>query len=136
MGGAVARAGEHESAFSSRDAAYSLLVVGIADVPGVEEHAATVLRAMRPWTGGHRLPNFTFSPEEYVDAYDELTLARLRRAIRTYDPYLPNFTFSPEEYVDAYDELTLARLRRAIRTYDPYGVMAIGRVLTTPPGGN
>ena len=86
MGGAVARAGEHESAFSSRDAAYSLLVVGIDGVPGVESHAAEILAALGPWTGGHRLPNFTFAPEEYVDAYDEATLARLRRAIRTYDP--------------------------------------------------
>lgn len=86
LGGAFARAGEHPSAFGSRDAAYSLLTVGIAGVPGVEEHADAILRAMRPWTGGHRLPNFTFTPQEYVDAYDEVTLARLRRAIRTYDP--------------------------------------------------
>jgi hypothetical protein len=86
MGGATARAGRHDSAFSSRGAAYSLLTVGIADVPGVEAHAAAVLRALDPWTGGHRLPNFTFSPEEYVDAYDAPTLARLRQAIRTYDP--------------------------------------------------
>ena len=87
MGGATARAGEHESAFCSRGAAYSLLTVGIADVPGVEAHAGALLEAMGPWTGGHRLPNFTFSPEEYVDAYDESTLARLRHAIRTYDPH-------------------------------------------------
>ena len=86
MGGAIARAGEHESAFSSRDAAYSVLTVGIAEVPGVEAHAEAVLEALDPWTGGHRLPNFTFTPEEYVDAYDELTLARLSRAMRTYDP--------------------------------------------------
>ncbi|HEX6150308.1 FAD-binding oxidoreductase [Nocardioides sp.] len=86
MGGAIARAGEHESAFSSRGAAYSLLTVGIADVPGVEEHAAKILEAMAPWTGGPRLPNFTFTPEEYADAYDEATIERLRRAIRTYDP--------------------------------------------------
>lgn len=86
LGGAFARGGEHPSAFASRAAAYSLLVVGITEVPGVEEHAAAVLRAMRPWTGGHRLPNFTFTPEEYADAYDEVTIARLRRAIRTYDP--------------------------------------------------
>ena len=52
----------------------------------MEDHAAAILEAMRPWTGGYRLPNFTFTPEEYVDAYDEVTLARLRRAIRTYDP--------------------------------------------------
>ena len=86
MGGAIARAGEHESAFSSRGAAYSVLTVGIPEVPGVEAHAAAVLEALEPWTGGHRLPNFTFSSEDYADAYDEQTQARLRRAIRTYDP--------------------------------------------------
>lgn len=86
MGGATARAGDHASAFSSRDAAYSLLTVGIADVPGVEAHAEAVLEALDPWTGGHRLPNFTFAPEEYVDAFDEPTRARLRRAMRAYDP--------------------------------------------------
>ena len=86
LGGAYARPGEHPSAFASRDAAYSLLVVGIAAIPGVEDHAAAILDAMAPWIGGHRLPNFTFTPEEYVDAYDEVTLARLRRARRTYDP--------------------------------------------------
>lgn len=86
LGGAIARGGEHPSAFASRGVAYSLLVVGIAEVPGVEDHAAAILAAMRPWTGGHRLPNFTFTPQEYLDAYDEVTLARLRRAIRTYDP--------------------------------------------------
>jgi FAD/FMN-containing dehydrogenase len=86
LGGEFARAGAHPSAFASRAAAYSLLVVGIAEVPGVEDHAAAVLAAMRPWTGGYRLPNFTFTPQEYADAYDEVTTARLRRAIRTYDP--------------------------------------------------
>ena len=59
MGGATARAGEHESAFCARGAAYSLLSVGIAGTPGVEAHADKVLEAMEPWTGGHRLPNFT-----------------------------------------------------------------------------
>jgi FAD/FMN-containing dehydrogenase len=86
LGGAFSRPGEHPSAFASRDAAYSLLTVGIAEVPGVEDHAAAILSAMGPWVGAHRLPNFTFTPEEYVDAYDEVTLARLRRARRTYDP--------------------------------------------------
>ena len=86
LGGAYARPGEHPSAFASRAAAYSLLLVGISEIPGVEDHSAAVLEAMAPWTGGHRLPNFTFTPEEYVDAYDEVTLARLRRARRTYDP--------------------------------------------------
>ncbi|GAB2878223.1 FAD-binding oxidoreductase [Nocardioides pacificus] len=86
LGGAFARPGEHPSAFASRAAAYSLLVVGIAEVPGVEDHAAAILDALAPWVGGHRLPNFTFTPEEYVEAYDEVTLARLRRALRNYDP--------------------------------------------------
>ncbi|MEZ0447376.1 FAD-binding oxidoreductase [Cellulomonas sp. ICMP 17802] len=86
MGGAISRGGEHPAAFASRDVAYSLLIVGIAMIPGVQDHAAAILEAMRPWTGGYRLPNFTFTPEEYADAYDEVTIARLRRAIRAYDP--------------------------------------------------
>lgn len=86
LGGAYARPGEHPAAFASRAAGYSLLLVGISEIPGVEDHSAAVLEAMAPWVGDHRLPNFTFTPEEYVDAYDEVTLARLRRARRTYDP--------------------------------------------------
>jgi hypothetical protein len=86
LGGAYARPGEHPAAFGSREAAYSLLIVGISEIPGVEDHAAAILEAMAPWTGGLRLPNFTFTPEEYLDAFDEVTLARLRRARRTYDP--------------------------------------------------
>jgi hypothetical protein len=45
-----------------------------------------VLRALGPWAGGHRLPNFTFAAVGYLDAYNAPTLARLRRAIRAYDP--------------------------------------------------
>jgi hypothetical protein len=86
LGGEFAREGEHESAFGSRGAAYSLLTVGIAGTPGVEDHAAQILDTLGPWTGGNRLPNFTFTPEEYADAYDEATRERLRRAISAYDP--------------------------------------------------
>jgi FAD binding domain len=86
MGGATARDGEHESAFCARDTAYSLLTVGIAGTPGLEEHSAAVLGALAPWTGGRRLPNFTFEPADYRDAYDEPTQARLRRVVRAYDP--------------------------------------------------
>jgi FAD/FMN-containing dehydrogenase len=86
MGGATARPGEHESAFCARGTAYALLTVGIAGTPGVEEHAAAVLDAMAPWTGGYRMPNFTFSPADYLDAYDESTVERLRATIRRYDP--------------------------------------------------
>jgi len=86
MGGETARAGAHDSAFCSRDAAYSVLIVGIAGVPGAVEHADSVLDALGPWVGRHRLPNFTFHADEFASAYDDWTLARLRRAVRTYDP--------------------------------------------------
>jgi FAD/FMN-containing dehydrogenase len=86
MGGAVGRGGAHGSAFCARDAAYALLLVGIAGTPGTEAHGDAVLKALAPWTGGHRMPNFTFAGKDYLDAYDATTLARLRRAIRTYDP--------------------------------------------------
>jgi FAD/FMN-containing dehydrogenase len=86
IGGAVSRPGLHESAFSARDAAYAVLLVGIAGVPGVEAHGDDILMALAPWIGGHRLPNFTFAAADYLDAYDAPTLARLRRAIRAYDP--------------------------------------------------
>jgi hypothetical protein len=86
MGGAVARPGTHESAFPSRDAAYSLLVVGIPEIPGTQEHAMGLLDAMAPWGGGHRLPNFSFEAERLAEAYPEVTLRRLRQARRAYDP--------------------------------------------------
>lgn len=86
MGGATARPGPHDSAFCARDAAYALLTVGIPGVGDVEGHAAAVQQALRPWIGGHRMPNFTFEADRLVDAYDDQTLARLRAAIRTYDP--------------------------------------------------
>jgi hypothetical protein len=86
MGGAVARGGEHASAFCSRDTAFAVLVVGIPGIPGVPEHAETVLRTLRPWAAGHRMPNFSFEPDQLVQAYDEPTLARLRAAIAAYDP--------------------------------------------------
>lgn len=41
---------------------------------------------LAPWTGGHRMANFAFAAADYLEAYDAPTLARLRRAIRAYDP--------------------------------------------------
>jgi len=84
LGGAFARSGAHECAFSSRDAAYSLLVVGLED-PAVREDAAGILAALSPWVGGHRLPNFTYEPGALQNAFDPTALARLRSAMRTYD---------------------------------------------------
>jgi FAD/FMN-containing dehydrogenase len=86
MGGATARPGAHESAFCVRDAAFSLLVVGIPMVPGAVEHGQQVVDAMAPWFGRRRLPNFTTAATDLPDAYDEWTRARLRHTIRRYDP--------------------------------------------------
>ena len=86
MGGAVRDERQGASAFCSRAAAYSLLLVGIAGTPGLHEHGRAVLDAMAPWTGTYRLPNFSFSPEDLATAYDPQTITRLRAASRTYDP--------------------------------------------------
>jgi hypothetical protein len=85
MGGATARGGAHEAAFSSRSAAFAVLTVGF-DEPEVEDHAAAVLQDLRPWIGGHRMPNFTFEATDLAHAFDPQALERLRTAIRTYDP--------------------------------------------------
>jgi len=63
-----------------------VLTVGIAMVPGVTDHARSVLEALAPWTGGYRLPNFTFDAAELPSAYDDWTRARLRHAVHTFDP--------------------------------------------------
>lgn len=86
MGGATARPGAYESAFSARDAAFSMLVVSIPMIPGAVEHAQQVVDAMEPWFGSHRLPNFTSDAAKLPAAYDDWTRAKLRHAVRRYDP--------------------------------------------------
>jgi hypothetical protein len=85
MGGATARGGPYEAAFSSRSATFCVLTVGFDD-PQVRDHATAVLDALAPWIGGHRMPNFTFDAADLVHAFDVRALGRLRAAIRTYDP--------------------------------------------------
>jgi hypothetical protein len=88
LGGAYAFEGDHASAFSHRSAAYSLLTVGIAGVPGVEEHADRLVEALAPWDTGQVWPNFG-PPHDGASArraYDPATLARLCEVTRTYDP--------------------------------------------------
>lgn len=87
VGGATAREPEHPSAFCARDAAFAVLAVGIPDIPGTAEAATRVLGALAPWTGPRRMPNFSFTAEDLAGCYDADTLARLRRAVATYDPW-------------------------------------------------
>ena len=78
----------HESAFCSRDAAYSVLIVGIPGVPGVAgaRRGRCSTRCGRGPAGiGCRTSRST--RRNCPSAYDEWTRARLRHAIRTYDPH-------------------------------------------------
>ena len=88
LGGAYAYEGDHPSAFAHRSAAYSLLAVGIAGMPGVEEHASRLVDALEPWDTGRVWPNFV-SPHDAATArraYDAPTLARLTEITEKYDP--------------------------------------------------
>jgi FAD/FMN-containing dehydrogenase len=88
LGGAYARAGQHPNAFDHRDAGFSLLLVGIPDIPGTTEHAEGTLAAMAPWAYDGMWPNFgpAHDAEAARKAYRPETLARLRAAADTYDP--------------------------------------------------
>ena len=92
LGGAYAREGAHPSAFSHRDARYSVLTVGVAPDPVAEAatlaHAAAVFAALADWDTGGVWPNFGV-PHDAASArrsYDPATLARLAEVTRTYDP--------------------------------------------------
>jgi hypothetical protein len=88
LGGAYAREPEHPNAFDHRDAAYSLLVVGMAPDPRAAAHAELVFAAMADWDTGTVWPNF--GPVSDVRAarraYDEATLQRFAEINRRYDP--------------------------------------------------
>jgi hypothetical protein len=91
LGGAIAVAGGAPSAFTSRDAAFSLFIVGLAVPPlldAVKGHAAAMTAALEPWLTGRELPNFApgGSPERFRRVYDPVTLQRLASLSRTYDP--------------------------------------------------
>jgi hypothetical protein len=91
LGGAIAAAGGAPSAFPSRDAAFSLFLVGLAVPPlldAVKGHAAAMIAALEPWLKGRELPNFApgGSAERFRRVYDPATLQRLASLSRTYDP--------------------------------------------------
>lgn len=88
LGGAYARPGAHPDSFDHRDAAYSLLLVGMPQVPGTVEHADGVLAALAPWAYDGMWPNFgpAHDPGTTARAYRPATLARLRATAQAYDP--------------------------------------------------
>ena len=91
LGGALAAPPAHPSAVCHRDAAYTLLTIGIAAGPGAgatAANAAAVLAAMGPWSDGSSQPNFAASndPADVARNYDPATLARLATLVATYDP--------------------------------------------------
>ena len=91
LGGAITNGTHAPSAFSSRNASHSLMMIGLGVPPmthAVASHAAKVLTALRPWILSGGLP--TFAPREgrpwLERTYDAETLDRLAMVSRAYDP--------------------------------------------------
>jgi FAD/FMN-containing dehydrogenase len=93
MGGAIARAPKVPSAVCHRDAAYTIMTIGM-DIPPLIEatdaNAEQVMAALSPWSDGVGLPNFAISADPAVVArnYDAATLDRLRSLAEAYDPHM------------------------------------------------
>lgn len=91
LGGAFARPPRHPSALDHRDAAYSLITIGVP-VPPVRDavvgHAEAVRTALAPWATGAALPNLGAGtgPDRLARSYTPATLARLTDLARRYDP--------------------------------------------------
>lgn len=91
LGGRVAAAPQHASAFCWRDTAFTFLTIGIEAGPGIpatHANARAAADALAPWATGHQMPNFAPStdPEHALEVYDRDTLARLGTLIAAYDP--------------------------------------------------
>ncbi|WP_127506074.1 FAD-binding oxidoreductase [Actinoplanes solisilvae] len=92
LGGALARPPEHPSALSHRDAAYSLIAIGVPVPPFAEligPHAQALLEAIGPWADGGALPNMGAGTgaARLSRSYDPATLARLISIATRYDPH-------------------------------------------------
>lgn len=87
-GGALVRLPRAPSALCHRDAACSLLTVGVPTGQEVLAHAERVRTALSPWTTGGALPSFSAGtgPRRLARSYDPATLARLGELARRYDP--------------------------------------------------
>ena len=91
LGGALTGGGPVPSAYSTRDAAHSLMIIGIGVPPVVDAVTADadrVLEAMSPWKVWGGLPNFAPRPGAawLQRTYDAATLRRLAKVSRAYDP--------------------------------------------------
>jgi len=91
LGGAVARAPRHRSAFSHRDAAFTLAAIGVPAGPGAEavrSDARRITDAAAPWSTGGGLPNFgpSVDPDRIARCYDPETLRWLGTLAEQYDP--------------------------------------------------
>jgi FAD/FMN-containing dehydrogenase len=88
LGGAYARQGQHAAAFDARDAGFSVLLVGMPQIPGTLEHGEAVIAALAPWAYDGMWPNFRPAHDTATTraAYRPTTLARLRATAQAYDP--------------------------------------------------
>jgi hypothetical protein len=90
LGGAVAREPRHRSAFCHRDAAFTLLTIGVPvpDPAAVAADSRRVLDAAAPWSTGGYLPNFGVGadPDRIARCYDPETLRWLGTLAGQYDP--------------------------------------------------
>jgi hypothetical protein len=88
LGGALGRQGAHPCAFDHRDAAFSVMTVGMAPDPSVPAHGDAVVAALSEWDTGGVWPNYC-PPQDVGSArraYGESTLARLIEVAHRYDP--------------------------------------------------
>jgi hypothetical protein len=91
LGGAMGREAEQKSAFCHRDAAFSVLAIGVLAPPvaaAIPGHGAALIEALEPWSTGGRLPNFgpSADPAAIAKAYDEDTVAWLSALGDQHDP--------------------------------------------------
>ncbi|MBM2615953.1 FAD-binding oxidoreductase [Actinoplanes sp. LDG1-06] len=91
LGGALAAEPAHPSAVCHRDAAFSLLTIGVPVPPiaaAIVPHAAAVRAALDPWLTGGALPNLSAGTgaARLARSYDPATLSRLVEVAERYDP--------------------------------------------------
>ena len=91
LGGAVALGSVEDGSLCNRDAAFTLLAIGIAAGPAAaatRAAAEAVVRAVAPWDTGRGLPNYAPStdPAQVRRVYDPEVLERLAALVDRVDP--------------------------------------------------